>query len=314
VIDSLRASTLLLRTLSGAFLGVAYFASPAQAAFEFKHSSVRASALGNAFMASAHEPAALFLNPAGITRLSAPEITISYGKPFAGLPQTDLSVGHLAAVLPAGHGHIGLGAAAFHAPGALQERTLAVGYGVNIFPGLQAALSLKHLSHVYLIGNDPLAAKDPLFQRGREDSALAWDAGVIASLGPYVKAGAACRNINQPDVGIAARDTVPREIQAGVQMLFPGMALRAVGDLLVLRNGVSPGPMVTPLAGLEKGFANDRFALRLGANTREFAAGFGLRAASVRVDYGLVVNRVLASDNAGSHRMAVTYRFYQRTP
>ena len=50
-------------------------------------------------------------------------------------------------------------------------------------------------------------------------------------------------------------------------------------------------------------------ALRLGANSYEYTGGFGLSWGRTTFDYALVINKNLMEDNAGSHKLGMTYRF-----
>jgi hypothetical protein len=286
----------------------ATLAMPAHAAFEMKQTSARAAAMGNAFLASSGDPAALFSNPAGIASISAPEVAFLYNKPFAGLPNVNLNAGHAAFVLPTAHGHIGLGYALFDANSLLREQTLALSYGIHLH-GIQLGLTAKQLSHAYNTGSDPLAASDPVFAKGTSKSALAFDVGAIAPLGKMLKAGIAVRNLNQPDLGLVTEDRISREVQTGLMLNMAGLGLKATGDIFF--RSASAGEVKqapTPYLGLEKTFKSP-LALRLGANQNEFTGGFGLTLNNLSFDYALVINKNLVQDNAGSHKIGMKYRF-----
>jgi len=281
-----------------------------QAAFQVPLQSVRAASMGNAFMASADEPAALFTNPAGIARLGYPEMSFMYGKPFAGLEDVNLNLGHAVFALPTRIGHLGVGIGAFQAPGLTTERTLAFTYARSLFQTLQLGVGVKHLHHSFDIDSDPLAAADPVFASGTAESAFAFDAGMIAPVGKMLRFGLSARNVNQPDVGLVSKDTVPREIQAGLAIDMKGIGMQAVGDVF-MRSNKSGLAKNRPAAyvGVEKSFYKDMFALRFGANDLEFAAGFGIRRGAVGFDYGMVFNKNLSADNFGTHRLSMSYRF-----
>jgi len=283
-------------------------AAPCRAAFQMRHTSARSAAMGNAFLAGAGEAASLFSNPAGLAGMPKAEASFLYAKPFAGLPNVNLNAGHAALALPTRAGHVGLGYSLFSAGGLLQEQTLALGYAAT-FRSLQVGLAAKQLSHAYDIHDDAMAHSDPVFADGTSASALAFDAGMIAPLGKALKLGLAVRNINQPNVGLATKDRVAREIQTGLMLNMAGLGVKATGDILMQKAAageVKNAPV--PMLGLEKTFKN-ALALRLGANTNEFTAGFGARLKSVAFDYALVLNKNLMEDNAGSHKMGLKYRF-----
>ena len=281
---------------------------PAHAAFELRHASARSSAMGNAFLASSGDPAALFMNPAGIVSIPATEVSFLYNKPFAGLPNVNLNAGHAAFALPMKHGNLAAGYALFDANSLLKEQTLALSYGTKI-KGVHLGLTAKQLSHSYSIHDDPLAHSDPVFAKGTSKSAMAFDVGAIAPLGKMLKAGIAVRNINQPDLGLATEDRVSREIQTGLMLNMSGMGIKATGDIFfraAAQGEVKQAP--TPYVGLEKTFKNP-LALRLGANQNEFTGGFGISWNSLTFDYALVINKNLIQDNAGSHKLGMKYRF-----
>jgi len=287
---------------------IAALAGSAQAAFQLRQTSARAAGMGNAFLASSGEPAAVFNNPAGIASLRTSELSFLYHKPFAGLPEVDLAAGHAAFALPIRGGNLALGYALFQGDSLVSEQTLALSYAFKV-QAVQLGLGAKRLSHSYNVHNDPLAHDDPVFANGTSKSAVAFDAGAIVPLGKMLKLGLAVRNINQPNVGLASKDVVPREIQTGLMLNMAGLGLKATGDIFV-RSAVSGEAKQAPVPflGLEKSFKN-ALALRLGANTEEFTGGFGVKVRNIGFDYALVINKNLMDDNAGSHKLGMTYKF-----
>jgi len=286
-------------------------ASPLMAAFQLRQTSARAAGMGNAFLASSGEPAAVFTNPAGIASLRTPELSFLYHKPFAGLPDVDLNAGHAALSLPVRGGSLALGYALFQGDSLVSEQTLAVSYAFKI-QKIQLGVGAKQLSHAYNVHNDPLAHEDPVFADGASKSALAFDAGAIVPLGQILKLGLAVRNINEPNVGLASRDTVPREIQTGLMLNMAGLGVKAAGDIIFRAAAAGEAKQApVPFLGLEKSFKN-ALALRLGANTEEFTGGFGVKVANIGFDYALVLNKNLMDDNSGSHKLGMTYKFSPR--
>ncbi|MGQ0645114.1 MAG: hypothetical protein ACT4O3_06435 [Elusimicrobiota bacterium] len=277
---------------------------PSQAAFKTRFYSARTLSLGGSFASSADEAAAVFINPAGLSTLSSPEASFMYGKPFAGLPDVNLSLNQAAAAVPTRHGVVGFGLGTFQAQGLLEERTVGLAFGREIYKGIHGGVGVKHLYHSYKIGSDPVA---PLFKNGASRSAVALDAGLSVPIIQALKFNMAVRNINEPDAGVLGKDRVPREIQAGFGLDLGGRGLRASSDLF-FRNTPGKGGMV-PAMGLEKLMPRKDFALRFGFNPDEFAAGFGVMKGRLGFDYAFVLNRRLLQDNAGSHRVSFTYRF-----
>jgi hypothetical protein len=275
-----------------------------QAAFKTRFYSARTLSLGGSFASSADEAAAVFINPAGLSTLPSPEASFMYGKPFAGLPDVNLSLNQAAAAVPTRHGVVGFGLGTFQAQGLLEERTVGLAFGREIYKGIHGGVGVKHLYHSYKIGSDPVA---PLFKNGASRSAVALDAGFSVPVIQALKFNMAVRNINEPDAGVLGKDRVPREIQAGFGLDLGGRGLRASSDLF-FRNAPGKGGML-PAMGLEKLMPRKDFALRFGFNPDEFAAGFGVMKGRLGFDYAFVLNRRLLQDNAGSHRVSFTYRF-----
>lgn len=294
-----------------AFLLTTALSFPLQASFQYQPTSVRASAMGNAFMGSANEAAALFSNPAGIALLPVPEMAFAYGKPFTGLEDVNMNVGHAAFVMPTRVGNWGVGMALFHAQSLVQERTVAVSYGQEIFNKARVGLNFKHLFHSYDINSDPLAAQDPVFQNGHAKGAFSFDAGLIVPAGRYVNLGLAVKNINEPNVGIYSKDVVAREYQGGAAVNFDSIGLKATGDLFMRRDvsDTTEEEHASPQFGLEKSLAKESLFLRLGTNKNEYTGGFGLKQGNFGFDYALVLTKTLMEDNMGTHRVGMTYRF-----
>jgi hypothetical protein len=295
------------------YFALAFFtlqAASVWAAFELPPDSARASGMGRAFLASNHEPGAVFGNAAGIAGITAPEASFMYDKPFAGLENLNLAHGHLAVVVPSRHGNFGLGYAQLHASGLLTEQTAALTYAARPLSYIQAGVTVKILTHAYTPNAE--AAGDPVFKNGTRKSALTLDASVNFAATSHLVLGAAVRNLNEPDVGLVSTDKVQREIQTGAALRVPGLGMRFVGDLMVRSNpsGVIKS-QVSPFLGVEKVF-NNTLAFRAGINRYEYTGGFGVKVGTMRVEYALVVNRDMAGDSAGSHKMELTWRFAKK--
>jgi hypothetical protein len=295
----------------GAFAALALAAPAAHAAFDNPLITPQAAAMGGASLANTADSAALFLNPAASSRLEWPEAYFMYNQLYAGLSGVgSIGQGFAAAGLPTKYGTFGLGFGDFHAAGLLEERVIGLSYSRRLFGVLDAGVTGKYLSHSYLIGSDPAAANDPVFAHGTARSAYALDAGVIATLTPAVKLGLAVRNINEPNVGLASLDRVPREIQAGLSYDVTAWALRLTADYVY--RDVPSGSFsdrALPSVGLEKGFVDDRVRFRLGATPDQFSGGIGVRFGPIDFDYTFILTRGLISNNAGTQQAGLRYRF-----
>ncbi|HEX4047740.1 MAG TPA: hypothetical protein VH309_07900 [Elusimicrobiota bacterium] len=290
---------------------LALTAAPGRAAFDVPVMTPQAAAMGGASLANTADSASLFLNPAGSSRLSGPEAYFMYDQLYAGLEGVGgIGQGFAAAGVPTKFGTFSAGFADFQAAGLLEDRVLGLGYSRRLFPGLDAGVTGKYLSQSYLVGSDPAAASDPVFANGTSRSAFALDAGLIATLGDAVKAGLAVRNLNEPDLGLATVDRVPREVQAGLSYDVRPWALRLTADYLY--TDAQAGTLTQrslPSVGLQKGFAEDRVQLRLGATPDQFSGGVGIRFGPLDFDYAFILSLGLLSNNAGTQQVGIRYRF-----
>lgn len=282
---------------------------PSYASFEMPQTSARSAAMGNAFLASNNEPASVFTNPAGIASMKHTEVSFLYAKPFAGLQGVNMNTGHAALVVPTVVGQLGAGFAHFQSQGLMEERILALSYGVKLGKA-QVGVTAKQLSHSFSPSNDPLAANDPVFAKGTGKSAMTMDVGGVVPMGKFLRAGVAVRNLNSPDLGLATEDRVAREIQGGLMLDFSGMGLKVAGDFSLRQNsadGIKNEPI--PYLGVEKSLYKNKLALRAGANTLSYTGGFGLKLGNIGIDYAMVFSKNLLSDNYGTQKMGMSYRF-----
>lgn len=305
----------LVRRLA-ALGALALAAAPARAAFDVPVMSPQAAAMGGASLANTGDSASLFLNPAGSARLRSAEAYFMYDQLYAGLPGVaPIGQGFAAAGFPTRIGTFSAGLSEFQAAGLLQDRALGLSYSRRLLDGIDAGVTGKYLSQSYLIGSDPGAASDPVFANGTSRSAFALDAGLIATLSDAVKAGLAVRNLNEPDLGLASVDRVPREIQAGLSYDVRPWDLRLTADYLY--TDVQAGTLTqrsTPSVGLQKGFVGDMIRFRLGATPEQFSGGVGIRFGPVDFDYAFILSLGLLSNNAGTQQVGIRYRFGGGSP
>jgi hypothetical protein len=286
-------------------------ASPARAAFDTPLITPQAAAMGGASLANTADSAALFLNPAASARLETGEAYFMYDQLYAGLSGVgSIGQGFIAAGLPTKYGTFAAGFGDFQAAGLLQQRELGLSYSRRLFGDLDVGVTGKYLSQNYLIGSDPAAASDPVFAHGTARSAFALDAGVIVTLSDSLKAGLAVRNINEPDVGLASVDRVPRQIQAGLSYDVSIWALRLTADYVY--SDVPSGTFsdrTLPSVGLQKSFVGDMVSFRAGVTPDQFSGGVGIRFGPVDFDYTFILSFGLISNNAGTQQAGIRYRF-----
>jgi hypothetical protein len=264
--------------------------------------------MGNATAALAEGAGEVFVSPAAVGFLRSPEFSMTYGKPYVGLPDSSFGLGFLSFAMPTKAGNLGFGLASFQASGLKEERTLAVAYGANLLGQVRLGVMGKQLYHRYT-PVDSLAVRDPVFRKGTSKSVLSLDLGVNGSFWESIRWGLAIRNLNHPDVGLTTEDRVVQEMQAGVALDLRKLGLKITGDLLYRQKLFLGGRDVLPFFGLEKSFRRDAFSFRFGANPNQWTTGLGLHRGRLGLDYGLVLIKALSQDNSGSHHVQVTYRF-----
>jgi hypothetical protein len=246
----------------------------------------------------------IFSNPAGASRVTFPEVTFLYSKPYAGLPGIDLSEGFIAGVVPTPAVTVGAGLLYFDGE-QIRETTglLALSRQFTRTLGLGLAGRFLNLSYPNADAN-----LDPVFAAGTSKSAVGLDVGGNYALGRMVRLGAVARNLNEPNVGLQTAEKLPRQIQLGIGLGSP--LFRVAGDVVLQsKNTLLANEPTTPWAlGGEYRIPDTPLALRAGINDQEYSGGFGLRLSSFRVDYSVLFSRFI-TNNSGSHQVALTYSF-----
>ena len=299
-----------LRAVAAAVLLIAC-ARGARASFDLPAISARSAALGGASLAGQGDSAALFQNAAAGAGLRAPETYLMYNKLYAGLDgAASLGQGLATLGVPTRFGVVGVGLADFQASSLLEERVVGVTFARRWFDAVEAGVTGKYLYHRYMIGGDALAASDPVFRNGTSRGAFALDFGLSAPVSDALRIGLSMRNLNAPDVGLAAVDRVPREVQAALAYDVEPWALRWTADYTY--RDVPSGTFQDrsrPGLGLEKGFEHDLVKFRVGATLDQFSGGIGVAFGPMELDYTFLLARTLVSGNAGTHMVGLRYRF-----
>ncbi|MFA5140220.1 MAG: type IX secretion system membrane protein PorP/SprF [Elusimicrobiota bacterium] len=285
---------------------------PALAGFEDLGAGARPMGMGNAFTALADDVSAVHFNPAGLARLSRPELSAGYSRLYMGLSDgSDIGHGFLAYAHPLGaRSALAAGMLDLKLSNAFEERTCIFSYARRVRPSLSLGASLKLLERRYELGGDPHLANDPVFSGGTSARGLGLDlAALYRSSGPF-SAGLSIAELNQPDLGLKSEDKVPRTVRFGAAYRPPGYTFD--GDL-VLRDGDWD-----VLLGMERIFARSlvgRMGFGLGSRSdRDVSAGAGLRAAHFQLDYAFVFPLSGVAATAGTHRFTMTVRFGASPP
>jgi hypothetical protein len=300
----------LKRILRAAAAAVLLAAAPrrARAAFDVPVESAQSAAMGGASLAGAGgDSSALFLNPAAGAGLSAPEGYFMYDQLFAGLSGVgSIGQGFASFAAPTRYGTVGLGFGDFAASGLLTERMLGVTFARRLFDVVDVGFTGKYLYEKY----DAAGVSDPVFGNGSSRSAVSADVGAILPLSDVLRVGLAVRNLNSPNLGLAAEDRVARQIQAGVRYDFPDQSLRLTADYAYIAAAAETlTQQSTPSLGLEKGFENDRLKFRIGLTPNQFSGGVGIQLGPLGFDYTFLLNRTVLANNAGTQMVGIRYRF-----
>lgn len=267
--------------------------------------------MGGSALAARGDGAAMFLNPAGVAGLPAPEAYFMYQRFYAGLSGVDaIGQSFVAFAAPTRAGALAAGLAQFQASGLLQERVVGLSFARRWFGAFDAGVTAKHMHRRFLVESDSAAAADPVFRGGAGRSVFALDLGGAVAATESLTAGLAARNLNRPDAGLATPDPVARELQASLAWRSRSRGLRATADYAYreLDSG-TPRDRSVPGVGLEKSLQGGRAAFRVGATPDRFGGGAGIRFGRLSFDYAFVLNRELLADSAGNHMIGVRYRF-----
>jgi hypothetical protein len=288
-------------------LGLLFLSGPVSAGFQDIPASVKAEAMGGAFVAMAGDAGAAFINPAGLSGLKSSEFAMMYGKPLAGLEGINLNEGYLAFGTRLGKScAMSVNSSFYQAAGMFNEYQSGVSGSLLLTPQIAVGAGAAYLYHKYTIASDPAYSSLPVFADGNSRGAVGVNLGVLASLTPELRLGASVRNLNRPDVGLQEKDPVAREIRLGGMYSMPyarvQLELQESDDGLGNRDSRAE----TWKAGAEVPL--NSFYLRAGASSDAFTAGFGTVFGGFVLDYAFAILRSVSATNYGSQFLALTYR------
>ncbi len=270
--------------------------------------------MGGAFAAVSDDENALLHNPAGAADAGGAQVAFAHSKPFQGLEETNVNLNFFAGVFPVSNGlALGGGWANLIAPVYRQNTAMllaaaSLNYWMpNLSPSVNVGVNLRHLHHRFDL--DARAAQDPVFAGGRSEAALALDAGLLVKPEPDLAPGLALalvvKALNEPDLGLADQDKVPREWTAGAAYGF--------GRLTLAFDAVRRREEATWRAGAETWLWNRHLGFRTGANSTSASAGLTLAfkiggGNRLALDYALSYPLRL-EEPASSHRAAFKVQF-----
>jgi outer membrane protein OmpA-like peptidoglycan-associated protein len=313
---SRQKAVLMFNLLLG--LGLLALAGPARAAFKDNSWGARPSGMGGAFTALADDSNALHWNPAGGAQAQRKELSVMYADLFSGLENVSASLNSFSYMHPTQKQ--GSYAVAWNnqtVSGLYREDTFVLSHARRLSPsawnnqGLPAffgGASVKYLRNSFSL--DQRSSIDPVFSGGRDQTAVGIDAGLLARLDQW-SWGLSFLNLNEPAIGLVAKERVPLELRTGLAYTAPGFFVFDASSLsvdYVQRDGVK-----SVQAGTENWLLEKRAALRAGVNDREITFGLGFRHAlnpvDLMLDYAYVLPMRLTESTSRTHRLSLGVRF-----
>ncbi|MFH1825466.1 MAG: hypothetical protein ABH873_09645 [Candidatus Firestonebacteria bacterium] len=179
--------------------------------------------LGGAFVGVADDANAMYYNIAGISQIKEITFTATYSNYFLGIKDN-----YMAVVCPfQKYGTIGVSWLNM-AANLYNENTFTLGYSYPLDRNSYLGIGVKMLLKSF--GNDELSALNPVFSKTTA-SGFAVDISLYSKLTDDISVGASFENLNQPDVSLSSKDTVPSIYRAGAKYkLFKSLFLTAEGD------------------------------------------------------------------------------------
>ncbi len=294
----------ILLVFLNAGLLVADQATSGLSSFFLLGAGARAVGMGGSFVSVANDASAVFWNPAGLPRLSYPELTFAHVTlpegseyDFGGIAYPTLKAGSFSAgflrigtdgIFSRDNRASDLGEVSF------SQSEFLLGYGYPLFRFLKLGASAK-------LYNQSLA--------GFSATAVGTDVGVILSPVENLSFGLNVQDIVSSDLTLKnSKESIPRNFKAGVSHLLPF----ANGDWSILAAFDVDKSENTPMefhAGGELSYLG-YFFLRGGYDRKAATFGGGLAYHRVGLDYAF---KSSPQELSASHRVAFTFRFGSST-
>ena len=259
------------------------------------HSGVRAAGMGNAFIALADDPSAIYWNPAGLSQIERLEMTSAYTSWFQDMNYTNISV-----VAPMLRNTLGVAVNYFNY-GAMAETNAAHPYGTGITYNptdidITASFARKMHPDISLGANLRLISRN---LPGKVSSGYGIDIGALSRFRENIFIGLNVRNLIS-SIGPSS----------GPSNYGIGLSYRDEPLILALDVNFPTDNNVLVCLGAEYNL-KDVFFCRIGYNSRSetdaggnLGAGLGLRLKNMDFDYAYVPYGELGP----THRVSVTLR------
>lgn len=268
------------------------------------------SATGSANIATADDVWALFINPAGLSRLKGIEVATAFYKPY-GLSFFSTQLGAIA--LPVGKfGTLALGyqggSSSYHGNLLSTENAYTIAHAFYLQKDLISTLALGYTINLYQVDYGKSAGITGDGSDGLDlgnGFAFGVDLAIAGSLHERSWVALYAKNINSPEMGSAVtRSRLPRSLAVGFGY-EPYYGLKT--DFTVYQ---AIGNQKTQYrAGIEYRIA-PWLILRTGVNTEpnRIGFGFGLEKFGAMIDYAYISHPVLPE----THQFSLGYRFVKK--
>ncbi len=251
------------------------------AAFEDQEIDPKSISLGNAFGSLCDNSNSVFLNPAGLSFLSNPQVYAGYSNAYglSELSQTSLSIAY-----PKKFWGIGLGVSVFGKSDFYQEKIGIISGAFKLKDKFSVGLSFK-----YLILSSSSAYP--------ELKAASFDAGFRYKFIEKVELGGVVKNLNQPKLG---EDKIPLNYNLGLAY----NPFKEIGLFLGYYDDVEFKSQIR--LGQET-YVSKNLALRFGFQSQlsRYSMGFGFNWENFKLDYAYFNHPVLDA----THKVGLTWEW-----
>jgi len=252
-----------------------------QAAFWELKPGAKAGGMAYSYSAAVDNAAAVFYNPANLTLLEKPEISLNYSRLFWGTDEDQLSLKSLFYGSPEkAFGSFGAGIISFSADFYTETSYLA-SYAKSFRSfgsGFAFGFTFKYLRRNYLTSFDTDISDDPFFSiYGSAISNYTFDAAVTYRHNNGLDQALIFKNTNSPDMAYQnhVSDRVPLMISYALAKRFDlYLPFRFTGEIEIM--DITPGKNSNRFwyaAGLEAQLDNYKLVTRAGINKNELTAG-----------------------------------------
>ena len=313
-------------------LAMAWYSSPAMAAFEDVGVGARATGLGGAVTAAADDVYAIYHNPAGLATVDRPELGTTYSRLLTGLSDnSNLQNSFIGYAHPLSGGRKGVVGAAWNyytLDGLYRETSLYGSYGRALwarenpdrfYGGASVKVLTRSLGGTSAAGsaisNTGIATgtPDPVLQSASKTN-FDVDLGFLYKVRPRWQVGALIQHFLEPNVGFSGEDKLGRNLKVGGAYKTPFTTLSGDVRLMKAPDGSTDKIFAAAaekwLPTLLHGTFGVRSSLSLGSRDyRSLGMGLSYKINRLQFDYGFALPLGGFTSGSGSHRVGLTVRF-----